>query len=292
MLINMKEMLTVAQENGFAVPAFNIGSGQILKAVVESANEKQAPVILAIHPDELSFLEDSFIASCIEEANKSTVPMVIHLDHGGTFEQALRAIRCGFTSVMIDASHMSYEDNIAITKKVVEVAHPLNVSVESELGTIGTTGTTGTYLEGKENIIIYTDPELAKDFVDRTGVDSLAVAIGTAHGIYPKGMKPELKLDLLKVLRQKVEVPLVLHGGSSNSDTEIAKAVTLGISKINISSDLKAAYYKKCREVLAENVGWYEPNAIYPPCIKAAREVIEFKMDLFNDIDKAKCYNK
>jgi len=292
MLINMKEMLTVAQENGFAVPAFNIGSGQILKAVVESANERQAPVILAIHPDELSFLEDSFIASCIEEANKSTVPMVIHLDHGGTFEQALRAIRCGFTSVMIDASHMSYEDNIAITKKVVEVAHPLNVSVESELGTIGTTGTTGTYLEGKENIIIYTDPELAKDFVDRTGVDSLAVAIGTAHGIYPKGMKPELKLDLLKVLRQKVEVPLVLHGGSSNSDTEIAKAVTLGISKINISSDLKAAYYKKCREVLAENVGWYEPNAIYPPCIKAAREVIEFKMDLFNDIDKAKCYNR
>ena len=292
MLINMKEMLTVAQENGFAVPAFNIGSGQILKAVVESANEKQAPVILAIHPDELSFLEDSFISSCIEEANKSTVPMVIHLDHGGTFEQALRAIRCGFTSVMIDASHMSYEDNIAITKKVVEVAHPLNVSVESELGTIGTTGTTGTYLEGKENIIIYTDPELAKDFVDRTGVDSLAVAIGTAHGIYPKGMKPELKLDLLKVLRQKVEVPLVLHGGSSNSDTEIAKSVTLGISKINISSDLKAAYYKKCREVLAENVGWYEPNAIYPPCIKAAREVIEFKMDLFNDIDKAKCYYK
>ena len=292
MLINMKELLTVAQENGFAVPAFNIGSGQILKAVVESANERQAPVILAIHPDELSFLEDSFIASCIEEANKSTVPMVIHLDHGGTFEQVLRAIRCGFTSVMIDASHMPYEENIAITKKVVEVAHPLNVSVESELGTIGTTGTTGTYLEGGANKIIYTDPELAKDFVDRTGVDSLAVAIGTAHGIYPKGMKPELKLDLLKVLRQKVEVPLVLHGGSSNSDKEIAESVTLGISKINISSDLKAAYYKKCREVLAENVGWYEPNAIYPPCIKAAREVIEFKMDLFNDIDKAKCYNK
>ena len=292
MLINMKEMLTVAQENGFAVPAFNIGSGQILKAVVESANEKQAPVILAIHPDELSFLEDSFIASCIEEANKSTVPMVIHLDHGGTFNQALRAIRCGFTSVMIDASHLPYEENIAITKKVIEVAHPLNVSVESELGTIGTTGTTGTYLEGKENTIIYTDPELAKDFVDRTGVDSLAVAIGTAHGIYPKGMKPELKLDLLKVLRQKVDIPLVLHGGSSNSDAEIAKSVTLGISKINISSDLKAAYYKKCREVLEENTGWYEPNAIYPPCIKAAREVIEFKMDLFNDIDKAKCYYK
>ena len=124
MLINMKEMLAVADKNEFAVPAFNIGSEAILKGVVESANEKNAPVILAIHPTELEFLGDSFIKTCIEEANKSRVPMVIHLDHGGKFEEVLRAIRCGFTSVMIDASHMSYEDNIAITKKVVEVAHP------------------------------------------------------------------------------------------------------------------------------------------------------------------------
>ena len=146
----------------------------LFRSVVEGANEKDAPVILAIHPTELEFLGDSFIKTCIEEANKSRVPMVIHLDHGGKFEEVLRAIRCGFTSVMIDASHMSYEDNIAITKKVVEVAKVSNVSVEAELGTIGTTGES---YEGGTSDIIYTDPAQAKDFIDKTGIDSLAVAI-------------------------------------------------------------------------------------------------------------------
>lgn len=210
MLINMKEMLKVAQENQFAVPAFNIGSGQILKAVVQSANEKNAPVILAIHPNELSFLGDSFVASCIEEANKSKVPMVIHLDHGENKEQILRAIRCGFTSVMIDGSHLPYEENVAISREIVEIAKGLNVSVEGELGTIGTTGTSS---EGGTDEIIYTDSKLAKDFVEKTGVETLAIAIGTAHGIYPKGFKPELKLDLLKEIREVVDIPLVLHGG-------------------------------------------------------------------------------
>ena len=287
MLMNMKELPAVADKNGFAVPAFNIGSEAILKGVVESANEKNAPVILAIHPTELEFLGDSFIKTCIEEANKSKVPMVIHLDHGGTFEEVLRAIRCGFTSVMIDASHLSYEENIAITKKVVEVAKVSNVSVEAELGTIGTTGEN---FEGGANDIIYTNPEQAKDFIEKTGIDSLAVAIGTAHGIYPKDMKPELKLDLLKTIRDTVDIPLVLHGGSSNPDDEIAQSVKIGISKINISSDIKFAFYKKCREVLAENPGWIEPNAIYPPCIEAMKEVVEFKMNLFNDIGKAELY--
>lgn len=287
MLMNMKELLTVADKNGFAVPAFNIGSEAILKGVVESANEKNAPVILAIHPTELDFLGDSFISTCIQEANKSRVPMVIHLDHGGTFEQILRAIRCGFTSVMIDASHLSYEENIAITKKVVEVARVSNVSVEAELGTIGTTGDS---YEGGADDIIYTNPEQAKDFIEKTGIDSLAVAIGTAHGIYPKDKKPELKLDLLKTIRDTVDIPLVLHGGSSNPDDEIAKSVKIGISKINISSDIKFAFYKKCREVLAENPGWIEPNTIYPPCIEEMKKVIEFKMELFNDIGKASLY--
>ncbi|MCC0639776.1 MULTISPECIES: ketose-bisphosphate aldolase [unclassified Clostridioides] len=288
MLINMKEMLKVAQENQFAVPAFNIGSGQILKAVVQSANEKNAPVILAIHPNELSFLEDSFVASCIEEANKSKVPMVIHLDHGANKEQILRAIKCGFTSVMIDGSHLSYEENVAISRAVVEIAKGLNISVEGELGTIGTTGTSG---EGGSDEIIYTNPQLARDFVEKTGVDTLAIAIGTAHGIYPKGFKPELKLDLLKEIKEVVDIPLVLHGGSSNPDEEIAQAVKLGVCKVNISSDVKSAYYKKCREVLEQNPSLYEPDAIYPQCIEAAREVIEFKMNLFNDIDKLKCFS-
>lgn len=287
MLINMKEMLTVAQDNGFAVPAFNIGSAQILSAVVASANEKNAPVILAIHPDELAFISDAFIKTCIEEARNSDVPMVIHLDHGGSYDDVLRAIRCGFTSVMIDGSMLPYEENVAICKKVVEVGKSLNVSVEGELGTIGTTGTSG---EGGADEIIFTDPEVAKDFVEKTGVDTLAIAIGTSHGIYPKDKKPELRLDLLKEIRKNVSIPLVLHGGSANTDSEVAESVTLGISKINISSDIKQAFYTKCREVLDENPGWYEPNAIYPPCILACRDVIEEKMKLFNTINKAHLY--
>lgn len=287
MLMNMKELLVVAQENKFAVPAFNTSSSMILKGVMEACREKNAPVIIAIHPDELSFIEDSFIASVREEIMNSNIPGVIHLDHGGTFEQVMRAIKCGFTSVMIDASLLSFEENIAITKKVIEAAHPVNVSVEAELGTIGTTGNGG---EAGTEQIIYTKPDTVKEFVERTGVDTLAIAIGTSHGIYPKDMKPKLKLDLLKEIRGIVDIPLVLHGGSANEDKEIAEAVKLGISKINISSDIKDAFYKKCREVLVQDPGIREPNAIYPPCIEAMKEVIYAKIALFNDGDKVKCY--
>lgn len=288
MLITMKEMLGVAQENKFAVPAFNAGTGQLLSAMMESAEEKQAPVIMAIHPDELSFLKDSFVASVVYEANHSKVPVVLHLDHGATYEQIIHAIQLGFTSVMIDGSHLSFEENIALTKKVVEVAHSVNVSVEGELGTIGTTGDS---IEGGSTEIIYTDPKAAKEFVERTGVDSLAIAIGTAHGIYPKGFTPELKLDVLEEIREIVSIPLVLHGGSSNPDAEIAKSVKLGISKINISSDIKIAFMEAVKKYLDENGMEREPNVIYPSCIRAARDTIEDKMTLFNDIDKIKYFS-
>jgi fructose-bisphosphate aldolase class II len=137
--------------------------------------------------------------------------------------------------------------------------------------------------------VIYTDPVQAVDFVARTGVDSLAIAIGTAHGIYPKNIKPELKLDILTDIAHRLDIPLVLHGGSANPDNEIASAVEIGIQKVNISSDMKAAYFKKCRELLAEHE-WWDPNVIYPDCIKAAKEVIRFKMALFNSINKANLY--
>ncbi|PJI06937.1 MULTISPECIES: ketose-bisphosphate aldolase [Clostridium] len=287
MLMNMKDLLTVAKEHKFAVPAFNTSSNMILRGVMEACKEKKAPVIIAIHPDELSFVEDSFIASVKEEAAKTDVPVVIHLDHGGTFEQVLRAIRCGFTSVMIDASRLSFEENIAITQKVVSVAHPLNISVEAELGTIGTTGNGAE--EGADKII-YTDPAKAKEFVERTGADTLAIAIGTCHGIYPKNMKPKLRLDLLETIRDTVDIPLVLHGGSANSDDEIEKSAKLGISKINISSDIKDAFYRKCREILTKDQDAREPNAIYPPCIEAMKEVVYHKIDLFDDADKVKYY--
>lgn len=287
MLINMKEMLEVAEQYKFAVPAFNAGSGQLLTAVMESAEAKQAPFIMAIHPDELSFLRDSFISQVIYECNNSKVPIVIHLDHGASFEQVIHAIQLGFTSVMIDSSKLPFEDNIAITKKVVEAAHAVGVSVEAELGTIGDTGNS---IEGGVTKVIYTDPCDAKKFVEETGVDSLAVAIGTAHGIYPKNLKPELKMDILEKIDNAVDIPLVLHGGSSNPDDEIAKSIELGIRKINISSDIKVVFAEKLREILEEQKEVREPNVMFPECIKACREVIDHKIDLFNDADKIKYF--
>lgn len=286
MLMNMKEMLCVAQKEHFAVPAFNVSSSMILKGVMEACEEKHAPVIIAIHPDELSFVGDSFVAAVREEAHKASVPVCIHLDHGASFAQVIRAIACGFTSVMIDSSTTSFDDNIAITKKVVEAAHAVNVSVEAELGTIGATGNGG---EAGTDNIIYTDPDDVVRFVDATNVDTLAIAIGTAHGLYPKTKKPKLRLDLLKEIVGKTSVPLVLHGGSDNPDEEIAEAVRLGVAKINISSDIKSAFYRKCREVL-EDTTLREPNAIYPACIDAMKQVIYHKIELFNDGDKARYY--
>ena len=286
MLMNMKEMLCVAQKEHFAVPAFNVSSSMILKGVMEACEEKHAPVIIAIHPDELSFVGDSFVAAVREEAHKASVPVCIHLDHGASFVQVIRAIACGFTSVMIDSSTTSFDDNIAITKKVVEAAHAVNVSVEAELGTIGATGNGG---EAGTDNIIYTNPDDVVRFVDATNVDTLAIAIGTAHGLYPKTKKPKLRLDLLKEIVGKTSVPLVLHGGSDNPDEEIAEAVRLGVAKINISSDIKSAFYRKCREVL-EDTTLREPNAIYPACIDAMKQVIYHKIELFNDGDKARYY--
>ena len=192
MLINMKDLLRVAQENQFGVGAFNIASAEFARLVIDVAEEQRSPVILEIHPDEHEFVGDAFISYLRELAINATVPVVIHQDHGQTFEQIMRAIRTGYTSVMIDASTMPLEDNIAITRRVVEVAHTVNVSVEAELGTIGVALGSA---EGGHNQILYTDPSQAEYFVAETGVDTLAVAIGTSHGLYPAGMQPKLDIE-------------------------------------------------------------------------------------------------
>jgi len=286
MLVNMKDLLAVAHKNNFAVPAFNISSNMILTGVIEASEEKRSPLIVAIHPDELKFVHPSFVKMAIEEAHKATVPVCIHLDHGADIKDVMIAIQAGFTSVMIDASRFSLEENIALCKQVVEIAHPVNVSVEGELGTIGTTGPEA---EAGTDVIIYTNPADAVTLVNASGIDTLAVAIGTSHGIYPKDRKPELKLDLLKVIASMVNIPLVLHGGSANPDNEIAEAVKLGVNKINISSDIKDAFYQKARQVLSDPV-IREPNSIYPPCIEAMKQVCYHKIDLFNATGKADLY--
>jgi len=286
MLMNMRDLLAVAHTNHFAVPAFNISSNMLLTGVIEVSEEKSSPVILAIHPDELAFVGYSFVKAAIDMAHKASVPVCIHLDHGSTMEQIMNAIQCGFTSVMIDASTLPLEENIAISRKVVELAHTVNVSVEGELGTIGTTGPEA---EAGTEEIIYVDPDDVKTFVEGTGVDTLAVAVGTAHGLYPKDKPPKLRMDLIKEISARVDIPLVLHGGSANPDEEIATAVRLGINKINISSDIKDAFYRKCREVLL-NLDLREPLSIYPPCIEAMKDVARHKIDLFNASGKAALY--
>ena len=288
MLISGKEILSVANQHGFAVPAFNAGSGQLLEAVMQACEELQSPVMIAIHPDELSFLTDSFVDQVKYYANHTKLPVCIHLDHGASYEQVIHAIQLGFTSVMIDASHLPYEENVAITQKVVAAAHPVGVSVEAELGTIGDTGNS---IEGGVTEVIYTDPDVAQDFVERTGTDSLAVAIGTAHGIYPKNIKPHLRHDILDEITKKVSIPLVLHGGSSNPDEEIAKAVKMGINKINISSDIKIVFANRLREQLnSGDSEMREPNVLFPPCMLETKKVAEDKIRLFNSANKAQLY--
>ena len=265
MLTTGNDILAVAHEYRFAVPAFNISSYSMLRAVVDVCEEKRSPHIIAIHPDELSHIRPEMLASMILIARKSTVPTAIHLDHGATYGQVLLAIQSGFTSVMIDKSFAPFEENIAETSRVVQAAHAVGVSVEAELGTIGVSDKYG---ETGSEEILYTDPDDAARFIEATGADSLAIAIGTRHGLYPSEVKPELRLDLLA------------------QDKEIAGAVRGGINKINISSDIKAAYFLRMREVL-EDVHLREPNVIEPPCEEAMRQCAAQKIDLFESAGKA-----
>jgi fructose-bisphosphate aldolase class II len=285
-LITGKELLSVANDNDFAVPAFNISDYAMFNGIIDISEQKNAPLIVAIHPDEVSHIGAESVLAMRARAHRSSVPVVIHWDHGGTYEQILSAIQIGFTSVMIDASMLPFDENVAITKRVVDAAHAVGLSVEGELGTIGKTDNEA---EDGAADIIYTVPEDAVRFVEQTGVDSLAIAIGTSHGLYPASMKPELRLDLLKEIKAAVTIPLVLHGGSNNPDDEIGRAVKLGVNKINISSDIKAAYHQKMREVLAD-ASLREPNSIQPPCIEAMQVVAAHKIDLFDAAGKASLY--
>ena len=254
--------------------------------IIEISEEKKAPVILGIHPDEVQHVGVEMIAAVTQRAHRSSVPIAIHWDHGANYEQILTAIHSGFTSVMIDGSMLPFEENVAVSRRVTDSAHAVGLSVEGELGTIGQTDNEA---EDGSDVIIYTNPDDALSFVKSTAVDSLAVAIGTSHGIYPTAMKPELKLDLLKQIKDTVSLPLVLHGGSNNPDDEIAEAVQLGINKINISSDIKVAYHRKMREVLADE-SLREPLVIQPPCIDAMKVVAGQKIDLFGAAGKASLY--
>ncbi|MGJ3196292.1 ketose-bisphosphate aldolase [Peribacillus frigoritolerans] len=287
MLMNMKDLLLVAYENKFAVGSFNVANSEFVKVVVSAAEQQKSPAILQIHPNEINLVTDEFVAYVREAASKSKVPFVIHLDHGATIEDITRSIRNGYTSVMMDASHLPFEENMALTKKAVELAHMVGVSVEGELGTIGSNEGSS---EGGADEILYTNPDEAAIFVETTGIDTLAVAVGTSHGLYPETKDHSIKIDRLKKIHEKVNIPLVLHGGSDNPDEEIRQAVKHGIAKINLSTDMKRAFYNQLRATLDENPNAYEPDILMPEATKAAIELVKKKMDLFGSTGKASLY--
>lgn len=287
MLYTRRSILDVANEHNFAIPAFNISDWAMFNGVMDISEELAAPVIIAIHPDEVAHITTDLIPAMHSRAHRSSVPVAIHWDHGGTYEQIITAIRAGFTSVMIDASLLPFSENVTLTRKVVEAAHAAGIQVEGELGTIGANDSYGEYGAAE---IIYTNTADAVRFVEETGVDSLAIAIGTSHGLYPVDKNPELRHDLLQEIKAATGIPLVLHGGSANPDAELRRAVELGINKINISSDIKVSYHNRMREVLGTDEHLREPNVIQPEPIAAMKTTAAEKIELFNAAGKSDLY--
>ena len=304
-LVTNKDLMHPAGKNGYAVGAFNVNNLETVLAVAEAAAAEKSPVIVAITPSALKYAGLPYLSTLVKTAAKSSpVPMSMHLDHGEDFETAARCIETGFTSVMIDGSHLRFEDNVALTKKVVDAAHPKDVSVEAELGRLA--GVEEYTVEEKEAVL--TDPEAAKKFVELTGVDALAVAVGTSHGAYKFKGEPKLDFERLRLIREKTRALLALHGASSVPkwiiekaakygaeltgakgipEEHIQKAISLGITKINIDTDLRLAFTATLREVLANSPKEYDPRRILGPAKETMREVIKSKMRLFGSSGKA-----
>lgn len=286
MLINMNEMLNIAEHYNFCVGAFNVTEVGNFKSVFGEAERLKSPAIIQVNAGELAFAGTEFFGYIRPLLMNSRVPYVLHLDHGKTIRDCLMAVKAGFTSVMIDGSLLPFQENVELTKQAVAIAHQINISVEGELGTIGEALLSD---EGGTSEIKYTEPEEAEDFVEKTGIDCLAVAIGTSHGFYPKGFVPKLQLDRLKEIKKRVNIPLVLHGGSNNPDEEIAAACRLGVRKVNISTDYKSVYAFRLNEQINAD-GEFKMTNLIPEAVKAAQEVIQHKMEIFDSIGKAKYY--
>lgn len=257
-LVRSKELLLDAQKSRYAVGAFNIENMEMVQAVIAAAEAENAPVILQTTPSTLRYADTSLFSAMVKAvAEKSFVPVAIHLDHGSSFELCEQAATDGYTSLMIDGSKLPLDENITLAKQVVEMAkeYPVCPTVEAELGKLGGKEDDVEVKEGEDTC---TDPVEAVRFVEETGIDSLAVAIGTAHGFY-KG-KPELKFERLAEIRNNVSVPLVLHGSSGIPDEDIAKTISLGICKVNFATELRVAYSDAVKACINEDSSVYDPK--------------------------------
>lgn len=280
-LVTSEKMLLDAQKGGYAVGAFNVENMEMVKAVIAAAEELNAPVMLQTTPSTVKYgTLETFAAIVAAEAKKASVPVALHLDHGSSFDLAVRAIKEGYTSIMIDGSHDSFEDNINVSKRVVEVAKPNGIPVEAELGKVG----------GKEDDLeadmdTNTDPMEAKEFVERTGISSLAVAIGTAHGFY-KGT-PVLDKERLTQIRKVVSIPLVLHGASGLSDEDVRDCVKRGICKVNFATELRVAYTDGIKELLKEKPETFDPKNFGKAGMEKVTNLVKNRMKVCGCDNKA-----
>ncbi|MGL5312988.1 MAG: tagatose-bisphosphate aldolase subunit GatY [Peptostreptococcaceae bacterium] len=281
-LVTTTEMLKKAQEGNYAVGAFNVENMEMVMAVIAAAEELQAPVILQTTPSTVKYAGlDYYFANVKVAAEKASVPVAMHLDHGSSFDLAMQALRSGYTSIMIDGSHESFEDNIIVSKAVVDASKPSGIPIEAELGKVG----------GKEDDLdggegsAYTDPIEAKEFVERTGVSSLAIAIGTAHGLYSG--EPKLDLDRLSEIRETVSVPLVLHGGSGVPEETIIESIKRGICKVNYATELRIAYSDGVKKVLNDNPETIDPKKYGAAGLQCVKEFVKEKIVVCGSNGKA-----
>ncbi|HSN58720.1 MAG TPA: class II fructose-1,6-bisphosphate aldolase, partial [Clostridiaceae bacterium] len=296
-LVTTKEMFKKALEGNYAVGAFNINNMEILQGVVNAAKVKQSPVIIQVSTGALKYAGPRYLKAMVDAAVEDTgIDIALHLDHGADFEACKAAIECGFTSVMIDGSHYDFEENIAKTKEVVEYAHDRGVVVEAELGVLA-----GVEDDVKSDVHIYTDPAQAVEFIKRTGVDSLAIAIGTSHGAYKFAGEAKLRFDILQEIQDMMpNFPIVLHGASSVDPASVetcnkyggaiagAKgipedmlrtAASMAVCKINMDTDLRLALTAAVREVLAENPKEIDPRKYLGEGRKRIQALVERKID-------------
>lgn len=282
-LVPMKFLLEKAEAGNYGVGAFNCNNMEIVQAIIAAAEAENSPVIMQASQGAIKYAGLDYITAIARiAAESSNVPVALHLDHGTSFEQVTQCIRAGFSSVMIDGSKLPLEENIALTKRVIEMARAVGVSVEAELGKIGGTEDDITVSEQEA---LFTDPEEAELFVRETGIDALAVAIGTAHGRY-KGV-PKLALDLLKRIKAKVNIPIVLHGSSGVPDDAIISAIALGVRKVNIDTNIREAFCQAVRDKLAADLNEIDPRQILTPARAAATEIIREKIRVFGSSGKA-----
>ncbi|WP_019239180.1 MULTISPECIES: class II fructose-bisphosphate aldolase [Enorma] len=283
MLVTTKDMLLDAQKNHYAVGAFNVENLEFVMAVLAAAEETKSPVIMQTTPGTIKTAGlDYFYGMVSAAAARASVPVALHLDHGDGFDRCMQALRVGYTSVMIDGSHESFEDNIALTKSVAAVGAAMGVPVEAELGKVGGKEDDGPAVEGENP---YTDPDEAREFVERTGCTSLAIGVGTAHGVYTE--TPHIEQDVVKAIRAAVDVPLVLHGTSGVPDEQVAEAVKNGICKVNYATELRQAYTKGYMAFMAENPGVFDPKKPAKQGMAEITNIVKVRMENLGSVGRA-----